>query len=105
MANENVMNEIQKAQAIARMNQYKKSTMTELLENLIVKAENGETLMATDLKMVCELCINSIAKYREQNRHGIAFEIIAKKHLTKEMVDLIEHDTQRLLELESKMEA
>ena len=43
-------------------------------------------------------------KVREQNRHGIAFEIIAKQHLPKEMVDLIEHDTQRLIELDSKME-
>ena len=81
-----------------------KGSLTQLLKDLIVQAENGNTLMAPGLKKVCELCINSLAKYREQNRHGIAFEIIAKKHLPKEMVDLIEHDTQRLLDLESKME-
>ena len=79
-------------------------SLTQLLKDLIVKADNGQTLMAPGLKKVCELCINSMAKYREQNRHGIAFEIIAKQHLPKEMVDLIEHDTQRLIELDSKME-
>ena len=80
-----------------------KGSLTKLLEDLIVKADNGETLMAPGLKKVCELCINSMAKYKEQNRHGIAFEIIAKQHLPQSMVDLIEHDTQRLLELDSKM--
>lgn len=77
--------------------------LTNLLEDLIVKADNGDTLRAPGLKKLCELCINAIAKYREQNRHGIAFEMIAKKHLPQEMVDLIEHDTQRLLELDSQM--
>ncbi len=44
MANENVMNEIQKQQAIARMNQYKKSTMTvqELYDKLAVLIKNGD---------------------------------------------------------------
>ena len=79
-------------------------SLIHLLKELVVKAENGKTLMAPGLKKVCELCINSMEKYREQNRHGIAFEIIAKKHLPKEMIDLIEHDTQRLLELETKSE-
>ena len=85
-------------------NKENNGSLIKLLKELIVKAENGKTLMAPGLKKVCELCVNSMEQYREQNRHGIAFEIIAKKHLPKEMVDLIEHDTQRLLELDSKME-
>lgn len=81
-----------------------KGSLTKLLEDLIVKADNGQTLMAPELKKVCELCINSMAKYREQNRHCVAFELIAKRHLPKEMLDSIEYYTQRLLELDSKME-
>ena len=44
MENENVMNEIQTAQAIARMNQYKKSTMTvqELYDKLGEFIKNGD---------------------------------------------------------------
>ena len=44
MENENVMNEIQTAQAIARTNQYKKSTMTvqELYDKLGEFIKNGD---------------------------------------------------------------
>lgn len=44
MANETIMNEIQKQQAIARMNQYKKTTMTvqELYDKLGEFIKNGD---------------------------------------------------------------
>lgn len=44
MANENEMNEVQKQQAIARMNQFKKTTMTikELYDKLGVLIKNGD---------------------------------------------------------------
>lgn len=52
MAEENVMNEIQKAQAIARMNQYKKSTMTvqELYDKLgeFIKNGDGDAMIDVD---------------------------------------------------------
>ncbi len=59
-------------------------TLTELLESVIEETENGNTIIADSLKKLCELCIKTNKMYQEQNSRGIAFEIMAKKFLSKE---------------------
>ena len=77
-------------------------TLTELLEKVIAENEDGRTLTADSLKKLCETCIKTYKMYKEQNRRGIAFEIMAKKFLSKEEFDKIDDYTNQLLKLEEE---
>ena len=77
-------------------------TLTELLESVIEETENGNTIIADSLKKLCELCIKTNKMYQEQNSRGIAFEIMAKKFLSKEEFDKINDYTKQLLKLEEE---
>lgn len=77
-----------------------KKTLTEFLERVIEETDNGNTITADSLKKLCELCIKTNKMYQEQNRRGIAFEIMAKKFLSKEEFDKIDDYTNQLLKLE-----
>ena len=77
-------------------------TLTELLEKVIAETENGNTITAASLKKLCETCIKTYKMYKEQNRRGIAFEIMAKKFLSKEEFDKIDDYTNQLLKLEEE---
>ena len=79
-----------------------KKTLTELLERVIGETDNGKTLTADSLKKLCEQCIKTNKLYQEQNRRGIAFEIMAKKFLSKEEFDKIDDYTNQLLKLEEE---
>ena len=79
-----------------------KKTLTELLKRVISETENGKTLTADSLKKLCETCIKTNKLYQEQNRRGIAFEIMAKKLLSKEEFDKIDGYTKQLLKLEEE---
>ena len=79
-----------------------KKTLTELLEKVIEETENGNTITADSLKKLCELCIKTNKMYQEQNRRGIAFEIMAKKFLSKEEFDKIDDYANQLLKLEEE---
>ena len=79
-----------------------KKTLKELLECVIAETEKGNTIMADSLKKLCELCINTNKKYQEQNRRGIAFEVMAKKLLTKEEFDKIDDYANQLLKLDEE---
>ena len=80
----------------------KAKTLTELLERVISETENVKTLTADSLKKLCEQCIKTNKLYQEQNRRGIAFEIMAKKFLSKEEFDKIDDYTNQLLKLEEE---
>ena len=77
-----------------------KKTLTQFLERVISETENGKTLTADSLNKLCEQCIKTNKLYQEQNRRGIAFEIIAKKFLSKEEFDKIDEYTNQLIKLE-----
>lgn len=79
-----------------------KKTLTELLKRVISETENGNTITADSLKKLCELCINTNKLYQEQNRRGIAFEIMAKKFLSKEEFDKIDDYANQFLKLEEE---
>lgn len=79
-----------------------KKTLTELLESVIVETEKGNTITADSLKKLCETCIKTNKLYQEQNRHGIAFEIMAKKFLSKEEFDKIDNYTNQFLKFEEE---
>ena len=79
-----------------------KGSLTQVLKDVIAETERGNILQTTGLKKLCETCINTFKKYKEQNKHGIAFEIMAKQLLTPETFERIEQETKRLIELEEE---
>lgn len=79
-----------------------KKTLKELLECVIEETDKGNTITADSLKKLCELCINTNKKYQEQNRRVIAFEVMAKKLLTKEEFDKIDKYANQLLKLDEE---
>lgn len=78
----------------------KHTTLTELCNEIIKKADDGQTVTSAGLKELAKLTIKVIKRFQEQNRENLAFRIAAEHMLTNETLKKVEEHTKQLLELE-----